>query len=46
MYSVYSLLNDTIIITNYFSDGAKNLTSVQRKAVDKVAFATESRWLD
>lgn len=43
-YTVYSLFNDTIIATAYYSNTTKNLTTAQRKAVNQVAFNAETRW--
>ena len=45
-YTVYSLFDDTIIQTSFFSGGTKNLTTAQRKAINKVAFNAEGRWVD
>lgn len=44
-YNVYSLVNDVIIKTSYYSNGPKNPTSAQRKAVDQVAFNAIGRWV-
>jgi hypothetical protein len=43
-YTVYSLFGDTIIATAYYSNSTKNLTTAQRRAVNKVAFNAETRW--
>lgn len=45
-YSVYSLVDDVIIVTEYSSNTNANLTTKQRKAVNQVAFNAETRWLD
>ena len=45
-YSVYSLVDDVIIVTEYSANTNDNLTTKQRKAVNQVAFNAESRWLD
>lgn len=44
-YNVLSLFDDTIIETQYYSGGTKNLTTAQRRAVNKVAFNAETRWV-
>lgn len=44
-YSVYSLVNDVIIKTSYYSNGSKNPTAAQRKAVNQVAFNAIGRWV-
>lgn len=45
-YTVYTLLNDVIITTNYYSGSELNLTKKQRRAVNQVAFNAVTRWLD
>lgn len=45
-YTVYSLFNETIIQTAYYSGDTENLTTAQRKAVNKIAFNAEGRWVD
>jgi hypothetical protein len=44
-YSVYSLIDDVIVVTDFYSNKNTNLTSKQRKAVNQVAFNAETRWL-
>lgn len=44
-YNVYTLVNDAIIQTSYYSNGTKNLTTAQRKAVNQVAFNAITRWV-
>jgi hypothetical protein len=44
-YSVYSLVDDVVIQTQYYSNTNKNLTTKQRKSVAQVAFNAETRWL-
>lgn len=44
-YNVYTLVNDAIIQTSYYSNGTKNLTTAQRKAVNQVAFNAVGAWL-
>ena len=44
-YTVFSLVDDVIIQTQYYSNANTNLTSKQRKAVNQVAFNAETRWL-
>ena len=44
-YAVFSLFDDTIIQTQYFTNTNTNMTSKQRKAVNQVAFNAETRWL-
>lgn len=44
-YSVFSLVDDVIIVTEYSSNTNTNLTTKQRKAVNQVAFNAETRWL-
>lgn len=45
-YLVYSLVDDTIIVTEYFTNTNDNMTTKQRKAVNQVAFNAETRWLN
>lgn len=45
-YSVYSLVDDVVIVTEYSANTNANLTTKQRKAVNQVAFNAETRWLD
>lgn len=44
-YTVYSLVDDVVISTQYFTNTNTNMTSKQRKAVNQVAFNAETRWL-
>jgi hypothetical protein len=44
-YSVYSLVDDVVIVTEYSANTNANLTTKQRKAVNQVAFNAETRWL-
>lgn len=44
-YNVYTLVDDAIIQTSYYSNGTKNLTTAQRKAVNQVAFNAVGAWL-
>lgn len=44
-YTVYSLVDDVVIATQYFTNTNTNLTTKQRKAVNQVAFNAETRWL-
>jgi hypothetical protein len=45
-YSVYSLVNDVIIVTNYYNGTELNLTAAQRKAVNMTAFNAVGAWVD
>lgn len=45
-YSVYTLVGDSIITTNYYTGSELNMTTKQRKAVNQVAFNAVTRWLD
>jgi len=45
-YSVYTLVNDVIINTSYYTGSELNMTTKQRKAVNQVAFNAVTRWLD
>lgn len=45
-YSVYTLVNDVIIQTSYYTGSELNMTNKQRKAVNQVAFNAVTRWLD
>lgn len=45
-YTVYTLVNDAIINTTYYTGSELNMTTKQRKAVDQVAFNAVTRWLD
>ncbi len=44
-YSVYSLVDDVIIQTQFYANTNDNLTTKQRKAVNQLAFNAETRWL-
>jgi hypothetical protein len=44
-YTVYSLFGDVIIQTQYYSNTNTNLTTKQRRAVNRVAFNAETAWL-
>lgn len=44
-YTVYTLVNDVIISTNYFSGSELNLTAAEKKAVNQAAFNTVTTWL-
>jgi hypothetical protein len=44
-YSVYSLVDDVIIQTQFYANNNGNLTTKQRKAVNRLAFNAETRWL-
>jgi hypothetical protein len=44
-YSVYTLVNDVIIETTYYTGSELNMTTKQRKAVNQVAFNAVTRWL-
>lgn len=44
-YIVYSLVDDVVIATQYFTNTNTNMTTKQRKAVNQVAFNAETRWL-
>jgi len=43
---VYSLVNDVIIVTNYYNGTELNLTAAQRKAVNMTAFNAVGAWVD
>jgi hypothetical protein len=45
-YSVYSLVNDVIIVTNHYNGNELNLTAAQRKAVNMTAFNAVGAWVD
>ena len=45
-YQVWSLINDVIITTSYNMEGADNVSTQKRKAVNQVAFNAETAWLD
>lgn len=45
-YTVLSLVDDVIIVTNYYVNGNDNPTSAQRESVNRVAFNAESAWLN
>jgi hypothetical protein len=45
-YAVFSLVDDAIIATTYYTNGSTNPTKAQRKAVNQVAFNAISEWLD
>ena len=44
-YLVFSLFDDVVIGTQYFTNTNVNMTTKQRKAVNQVAFNAETRWL-
>ena len=43
---VFTLLNDVIIQSGYFSGTSKNMTSAQKKGLNKVAFDMVDSWVD
>lgn len=45
-YSVYTLVGDVIVQTNFYTGSELNMTAKQRKAVNQVAFNAVTRWLD
>lgn len=45
-YTVYTLVDDAIINTNFYTGSELNMTTKQRKAVNQVAFNAVTRWLD
>lgn len=44
-YSVYSLVDDAILETTYYSNSTKSMTEAQRKSVNQVAFDAVGRWV-
>lgn len=44
-YTVYTLVNDVIITTNYYSGSELNISAAERKAVNQTAFNAVSAWL-
>ena len=44
-YSVYTLVNDVIITTSFYSGSELNLTAAEKKAVNQVAFNAVGAWL-
>lgn len=44
-YAVYTLLNDTIISTEFTTNSTDNLSTKDRKKVNAVAFTAVDRWL-
>lgn len=44
-YTVYTLLNDTILWTSYTTGNLENIPTKQRKQVNEVAFTAIDRWL-
>lgn len=44
-YSVFSLVNNVIITTNYRTDATLNIKTKKRKAINQVAFNAETAWL-
>ena len=44
-YTVYTLVNDVIISTNYYSGSELNISGAERKAVNQTAFNAVSAWL-
>ena len=44
-YSVLSLINDVIIVTNYYKNDSVNVSKKQRKAVNQVSFNAETVWV-
>lgn len=44
-YSVFTLVNDVIINTTYYTGSELNLTASERKAVNQAAFNAVSAWL-
>ena len=45
-YQVFTLLNDVIITTAYYTGVELNISTDKRKQVNQVAFNSVSRWLD
>ena len=45
-YTVFTLLNDVILSTNYSSGNLRNIPTKLRKKVKQVAFTAIDRWLD
>jgi hypothetical protein len=44
-YAVYTLLDDVIISTQYTTGSDENVSTKDRKKVDKVAFTAIDRWI-
>lgn len=44
-YTVYTLVNNVIISTNYYSGSELNISAAERKAVNQTAFNAVSAWL-
>jgi hypothetical protein len=44
-YNVYTLVDDVIITTNYYTGSELNLPTKKRKAINQVAFNAVSAWL-
>jgi hypothetical protein len=44
-YTVVSLVGDVVFVTTYYLNTNTNITSKQRKAVDRVTFNAQTRWL-
>lgn len=45
-YTVYTLLNDTILATSYTTGNLENIPTKLRKKVNELAFTAIDRWLD
>lgn len=45
-YTVVSLLDDVVLVTQYYMNSTTNITTKQRRAVDQVAFNAETAWLN
>lgn len=44
-YFVYTLVNDSIITTNYYTGSALNLPTKKRKVINQIAFDAVTAWL-
>ena len=44
-YNVYTLVNDVIIDTGYYTGSELNMSTNQRKDVNQAAFNAVTRWL-
>jgi len=45
-YNVYTLVNDVIINTSYYTGSELNLSTKERRNINQVAFNAVTRWLD
>lgn len=45
-YQVFTLVNDVIITTSYYTGNELNIDTATRKQINQVAFNAVSRWLD